>query len=107
MANEQNLRKPYSPSEAREMQRKSAKKRSENAKEKKIIRKVLEKRLKVDDLNEIADNLIARAKKDSRDFEILQAALGQKPVDKVIVSDVDPSVIAEVEDMVNGPFVGG
>ena len=67
----------------------------------------MEKRLKVDDLNEIADNLIARAKKDSRDFEILQAALGQKPVDKVIVSDVDPSVIAEVEDMVNGPFVGG
>lgn len=106
MANEQNLRTP-STSEAREMQLKSAKKRSENAKERKIIRKVLEERLKVKDLNEIADNLIERAKKDSRDFEVLQAALGQKPVDKVVVSDVDPSVIEEVEALVDGSDGGG
>ena len=99
MANEQNLRTP-STSEAREMQKKSAKKRSENIKEKKLIREIIEKRLKARDLNEIIDNLIERAKTDSKDFEVLQAALGQKPIDKVVVSEIDPDVVAEVEAMV-------
>ena len=65
------------------MQKKSAEKRSQNIKERKLIRQVLEERLGVADLEEIADNLIERAKSDSRDFEVLQSALGQKPVDKV------------------------
>ena len=65
------------------MQKKSAEKRSQNIKERKLIRQVLEERLGVEDLEEIADNLIERAKSDSRDFEVLQSALGQKPVDKV------------------------
>lgn len=82
MANEQNLRTP-STEEARAMQLKSAAKRSQNIKERKIIKAVLEERLKVEDLNEIADNLIARAKLDSRDFEVLQAALGQKPKEEI------------------------
>lgn len=78
----QNLRTP-STEQAREMQKKSAEKRSKNIKERKLIRQVLEERLGVADLEEIADNLIERAKSDSRDFEVLQSALGQKPVDKV------------------------
>ena len=78
----QNLRTP-STEQAREMQKKSAEKRSQNIKEMKLIRQVLEERLGVADLEEIADNLIERAKSDSRDFEVLQSALGQKPVDKV------------------------
>ena len=82
MLNTQNLRTP-STDEAREMQKKSAKKRSDNIKEKKLIREIIEKRLKARDLNEIIDNLIERAKLDSKDFEVLQAALGQKPVEKV------------------------
>ena len=82
------------------MQKKSAKKRSQNIKEQKIIRKVIEERLGVDDLGEIADNLIDRAKHDSRDFEVLQSALGQKPIEKVVIADVDASVISEVESMV-------
>ena len=80
--NMQNLRTP-STEQAREMQKKSAEKRSQNIKERKLIRQVLEERLGVEDLEEIADNLIERAKSDSRDFEVLQSALGQKPVDKV------------------------
>ena len=80
--NMQNLRTP-STEEAREMQKKSAKKRSQNIKERKLIRQVIEERLGCSDLDEIVDNLIDRAKHDSRDFEVLQAALGQKPVDKV------------------------
>ena len=67
-----------------------------------MIRKTIEKRLKGKDLNEIVDNLIERAKFNSKDFEVLQAALGQKPVEKVVIADVEPSVIDEVESMVLG-----
>ena len=80
--NTQNLRTP-STDEARAMQKKSAEKRSQNIKERKLIRQVIEERLKCAELDEIVDKLIDRAKFDSRDFEVLQAALGQKPVDKV------------------------
>ena len=80
--NMQNLRTP-STEEAREMQKKSAEKRSQNIKERKLIRQVIEERLGGADLEEIVDNLIDRAKRDSRDFEVLQSALGQKPVEKV------------------------
>ena len=99
--NIKNLRTP-STEEAREMQLKSAQKRSQNIKERKLIRAVIEERLGNEDLEEIVDNLIARAKENSKDFETLQAAIGQKPVDKVMVADVDQSVIDEVEEMVKG-----
>ena len=99
--NMQNLRTP-STEEAREMQLKSAQKRSQNITERKLIRAVIEERLGGADLEEIVDNLIDRAKYDSKDFETLQAAIGQKPIDKVMVADVDQSVIDEVEEMVKG-----
>ena len=99
--NIENLRTP-STEEAREMQLKSAQKRSQNIKERKLIRAVIEERLGNEDLEEIVDNLIARAKENSKDFETLQAAIGQKPVDKVMVADVEKTIIDEVEKMVNG-----
>ena len=99
-ANIENLRTP-STEQAREMQKKSAEKRSQNIKEKKLIRQVIEERLGGADLEEIVDNLIDRAKYDSKDFEVLQSALGQKPVDKVMVAEVEQSVIDDVERMVN------
>ena len=83
------------------MQKKSAEKRSQNIKERKLIRQVIEERLGGADLEEIVDNLIDRAKHDSKDFEVLQASLGQKPVDKVVVSEIDIDIIDEVERMVN------
>ena len=98
--NMQNLRTP-STEQAREMQKKSAEKRSQNIKERKLIRQVIEERLGGEDLEEIIDNLIDRAKRDSKDFEVLQASLGQKPVEKVVVSEIDIDVIDEVERMVN------
>ena len=97
--NIKNLRTP-STEEAREMQLKSAQKRSQNIKERKLIRAVIEERLGNEDLEEIVDNLIARAKENSKDFETLQAAIGQKPVDKVMVADVEKTIIDEVEKMV-------
>ena len=99
-ANIENLRTPSSE-QAREMQKKSAEKRSQNIKERKLIRQIIEERLGGVDLEEIVDNLIDRAKHDSKDFEVLQSALGQKPVDKVMVAEVEQSVIDDVERMVN------
>ena len=99
-ANIKNLRTP-STEQAREMQKKSAEKRSQNIKERKLIRQVIEERLGGADLEEIVDNLIDRAKRDSKDFEVLQSALGQKPIDKVMVAEVEQSVIDDVERMVN------
>lgn len=94
-ANMENLRTP-STEQAREMQKKSIAKRSQNIKERKLIKQIIEERLKKGDLEEIADNLISRAKLDSKDFEVLQAALGQKPKEDininggvVIVDDIE------------------
>ena len=98
--NIENLRTP-STEEAREMQLKSAQKRSQNIKERKLIRAVIEERLGNEDLEEIVDNLIARAKENSKDFETLQAAIGQKPVEKVMIAEVEQDVIDDVERMVN------
>lgn len=98
--NIENLRTP-STEEAREMQLKSAQKRSQNIKERKLIRAVIEERLGNEDLEGIVDNLIARAKENSKDFETLQAAIGQKPVEKVMVAEVEQSIIDDVERMVN------
>ena len=94
-ANIENLRTP-STEQAREMQKKSAEKRSQNIKERKLIRQVIEERLGGVDLEEIVDNLIDREKHDSKDFEVLQSALGQKPVDKVqMKTDVNIADSAE------------
>lgn len=38
-------------------------------------------------------------------FEALRDTAGQKPVDKVVVADVEQSVIDEVEDIVNNTIV--
>lgn len=97
--NIQNLRTP-STEEARKMQKKSAEKRSQNIKERKLIRQVIEERLGCNDLEEIVDNLIDRAKHDSKDFEVLQSALGQKPVDKVQMK-TDVNIAASAERLSN------
>lgn len=46
-------------------------------------------------------------KGDWKAWELVRDTAGQKPVDKVMVADVEPSVIAEVEAMVNGEKTGG
>ena len=37
---------------------------------------------------------------DTKAFEVIRDTIGEKPVDKVMIADVEPSVIAEVEKMV-------
>lgn len=49
----------------------------------------------------------AALKGDWKAWELVRDTSGQKPVEKVMVADVEPSVIAEVENMVNGKKTGG
>ena len=37
---------------------------------------------------------------DTKAFEVIRDTIGEKPVDKVMIADVEPSVISEVEAMV-------
>lgn len=49
----------------------------------------------------------AALKGDWKAWELVRDTAGQKPVERVMVSDVEASVIAEVEAMVNGSETGG
>lgn len=91
MANEQNLRTP-STSEAREMQKLSAKKRSQNVRENKLIRDRILERMGESDWDTMIDNLIERASLDTRSFEVLRDTIGQKPTDK-LEADVTQNII--------------
>lgn len=100
MAGKDNLRIP-STEEARQMQLKSAKKRSENIKEKKLLKELLEEALltKTKTGNryiDITNALIQQAEKgNTKAYEIIQATLEQKPKENI-------SITAEV----NNPFAG-
>jgi hypothetical protein len=52
--------------------------------------------------NEMTVALIQRAKDgDTKAFEVVRDTIGEKPVDKVMIAEVDQNVINEVEAMVN------
>lgn len=89
MANKQNLRTP-STIEAREMQKKSAKKRSQNIKEAKILAKLIAERMGEEDYETMIRNLIERAKDSDKSFEVLRDTLGQKPKEQVTIEQDKP-----------------
>lgn len=97
MANEKNLKPIRSKSQARELQLKSAKKRSENAKENKLIKDRILERMGESDWNTMIDNLIARATEDTKSFETLRDTIGQKPKDELNV-DTTISINVELDD---------
>lgn len=99
MGNEKNLRTP-STEEAREMQKKSAKARSENVKRKKDIRLAMEALLEksytgkngqeLTGAEAIALKQMEKALKgDTKAFEVVRDTSGQKPVEKVEQVNID------------------
>lgn len=117
MANEQNLR----PSEyklSQEEAKRGGIASGRSRRRKKLLRECLEELLEmeiVDDSGKTTTGAEAVAVKvfqqalngDLKAFEILRDTAGQKPVEKVMVADVDAAVIEEVEGMVNGEETGG
>lgn len=115
MANNQNLipNNERSPSEVRENARKGGQASGRARRRKKDLAQALQMLLdkKYSDKNgnqitgteAIATKLFEQAMKGNiRAFETLRDTVGQKPVEKVMVSEVDPAVVSEVERAVLG-----
>jgi hypothetical protein len=114
MANEQNLN-PFgtlTENEQREISSKGGKASGEARRKKKLLRECLEILLEkemTDKKGETmtgAEALSAKLFKEAmkgnvKAFEVLRDTAGQKPVEKVVVSEIDTDVIDEVERMIN------
>ena len=115
MANEQNLN-PFgtlTEDEQREISSKGGKASGEARRKKKLLRECLEILLEKE-ITDKSGNTMTGAeamatkvfqqalKGDLKAFEIVRDTAGQKPVEKVVIADVDTDVINEVEAMVTG-----
>ena len=96
MANEQNL-KPIrkgdlSKEELKKRQSNGGLKSAEARREKKLIKDRILERMGEDDWDAMIDGLINRAMQTDKAFELLRDTVGQKPVDKVAVTNIDQSL---------------
>ena len=112
MANEQNLRVPTS-SEARRNGKKGGIASGEARRAKKSLREAMQILMEADLTGKDGKTMTgteamaakafqAALKGDWKAWELVRDTAGQKPVERVMVADVEPSVIAEVESMVKG-----
>ena len=102
MANEQNLKPVSSKKEARERGRKGGLASVESRRKRKTLKEELLLMLSDGETQQsVTLALIEKAMSgDTKAFEVIRDTIGEKPVDKVMIADVEPSVIAEVEAMV-------
>lgn len=111
MANEKNL-VPFNElteSQQREIASKGGKASVEAKRRKKTLKEELILLLETGDTQKsVTAALVEKAiGGDTKAFEVIRDTIGEKPVEKVMVADVDAAVIAEVEAMVNGEETGG
>lgn len=106
MANERNLipNSERSPSEVRENGRKGGIKSGESRRRRKTLKEELLLLLESNNVQQsVATALINEAIEGNnagsvaRAFEVIRDTVGEKPVDKVMIAEIDPSVIDEVE----------
>ena len=102
MANEQNLKPVSSKKEARERGRKGGLASVEARRKRKTLKEELLLMLSEGETQQsVTLALIEKAMSgDTKAFEVIRDTIGEKPIDKVMIADVEPSVIAEVEAMV-------
>ena len=102
MANEQNLKPVSSKKEARERGRKGGLASGEARRKRKTLKEELLLILSEGETQQsVTLALIEKAMSgDTKAFEVIRDTIGEKPIDKVMIADVEPSVIAEVEAMV-------
>lgn len=111
MANEQNLR-PGEHIPTKEEAKRGGIASGESRRRKKLLRECLQELMQMEyntaqgkklGSEMLSAMLMKKAMSgDIKAFEVLRDTAGEKPVDKVMVADVDKSVIDEVEKMVNG-----
>lgn len=102
MAGKDNLRPVSSTEEARERGRKGGLASGEARRKRKTLKEELLLMLSEGETQQsVTLALIEKAMSgDTKAFEVIRDTIGEKPVDKVMIADVEPSVIAEVEAMV-------
>lgn len=102
MAGKENLRPVSSKEEARERGRKGGLASGEARRKRKTLKEELLLMLSEGETQQsVTLALIEKAMSgDTKAFEVIRDTIGEKPVDKVMFADVEPSVIAEVEAMV-------
>lgn len=102
MAGKDNLRPVSSKAEARERGRKGGLASGEARRKRKTLKEELLLMLSEGETQQsVTLALIEKAMSgDTKAFEVIRDTIGEKPVDKVMIADVEPSVIAEVEAMV-------
>ena len=110
MANEQNL-KPCEYKFTQEEAKKGGIASGESRRRKKLLRECLDELLAKEYTSEgktltgseaLAVTLMKKAMKgDVKAFEVIRDTAGEKPVEKVMVAEVEQSVIDDVERMVN------
>lgn len=104
MANEENLK----PIRKGELTKEEAKKRGSNGgkksaearREKRLIKDRILERMGEDDWDEYIDGIISRSKESTEAAGFLRDTIGQKPIDKVQIQEIDQDIIDEVEAMV-------
>lgn len=97
MANEQNLKKGIATQfqtgeEQVKIARKGGIKSGEARREKRLLKDAILERMGAEDWDALVDGLIDRAKDSDKAFEILRDTIGQKPIDKVAVTNIDQSL---------------
>ena len=102
MAGKENLRPVSSKDEARERGRKGGLASGEARRKRKTLKEELLLMLSEGETQQsVTLALIEKAMSgDTKAFEVIRDTIGEKPIDKVMIADVEPSVIAEVEAMV-------
>ena len=102
MAGKENLRPVSSKEEARERGRKGGLASGEARRKRKTLKEELLLMLSEGETQQsVTFALIEKAMSgDTKAFEVIRDTIGEKPIDKVMIADVEPSVIAEVEAMV-------
>ena len=108
MAGKENLRPVSSKEEARERVRKGGLASGEARRKRQSLNEELLLMLSEGETQQsVTLALIEKAMSgDTKAFEVIRDTIGEKPVDKVMIADVEPSVIAEVEAIVNGQETG-
>ena len=111
MANEQNLRpmNKRTKSERRAIATAGGKASGESRRKRKTLKEELLLMLSEGETQQsVTLALIEKAMSgDTKAFEVIRDTIGERPIDKVMIADVEPSVIAEVEAMVNGTETSG
>ena len=111
--NEKNLKPVRTKKEARERGARGGKKSGEAKRKKKLLKECLDELLAKEWENRNGEKMagseaisIALFRKalagDMKAFEIVRDTAGQKPIDKVMLAEVDQNTINEVEKMVLG-----